>query len=194
MYLVKIILFRHPIFRPIFLASVGDYNMAEPNLNREYAPEVPPLDIIEEVVNNQGWHLNRVCEEEMTAVYNGRWCDYSLHFAWSNEIHAINFTCAFDIRVPDKKSSTVNNLLALINDKLWLGHFCIWQKEALPMYRHALPLRGVDNFAPQQVEDLLESAITACEKFYPAFQYVIWGGKNPQQAIVASILEPMGEA
>ena len=189
-----IILFRHLIFRPILLASVGDYNMAEPNLNGEYAPEVPPLDIIEEVVNNQGWHLNRVCEEEMTAVYNGRWCDYSLHFAWSNEIHAINFTCAFDIRVPDKKSSTVNNLLALINDKLWLGHFCIWQKEALPMYRHALPLRGVDNFAHQQVEDLLESAITACEKFYPAFQYVIWGGKNPQQAIVASILEPMGEA
>ena len=79
LYLVMIILLRHLIFRPIFLASVGDYNMAEPNLNREYAPEVPPLDIIEEVVNNQGWHLNRVCEEEMTAVYNGRWCDYSLH-------------------------------------------------------------------------------------------------------------------
>ena len=62
------------------------------------------------------------------------------------------------------------------------------------MYRHAFPLRGANNFAPQQVEDLLENAIMACEKFYPAFQFVIWGGRNPQQAIVDSILEPVGEA
>jgi hypothetical protein len=168
--------------------------MARANFNEEYAQEIPPLDIIEEVVNSQGWHASRVCEEEITAAYRGRWCDYSLHFAWSEEIYAINFTCAFDIRVPERKNTAVNNLLALINDKLWLGHFGVWQDEALPMYRHALPLRGVDNLVPQQVEDLLDNAITACEKFYPAFQYVIWGGKDPEQAIAASILEPIGEA
>ena len=44
------------------------------------------------------------------------------------------------------------------------------------------------------MEDLLETAITECEKFYPAFQYVIWGGKDPAEAIEASILEPVGEA
>ena len=159
-----------------------------------FAPEIPPLDIIEEVVSHQGWRLNRVCDEEIAAIYNGRWCDYSLHFAWSDKISAVNFSCAFDIRVPENKSAIINNLLALINDKLWLGHFCIWQEEALPMYRHAFPLRGVNYFAPQQVEDLLENAITACEKFYPAFQYVIWGGKDPKQAIAASILDPIGEA
>ena len=168
--------------------------MAQANFNPEYAEDIPPLDIIEEVVTNQGWHLSRVCEEEITAIYQGRWCDYSLHFAWSDEIYAINFTCAFDIRVPARKNTAINNLLALINDKLWLGHFGIWQDEALPMYRHAFPLRGVDNLVPQQVEDLLDNAITACEKFYPAFQYVIWGGKDPKQAIEASILEPIGEA
>ena len=168
--------------------------MARANLNKKYTSMILPLDIFEEVVNNQGWHLSRVREEEMTAIYKGRWCDYSLHFAWSDEIHAINFTCAFDIRIPNKKTTMVNNLLALINDKLWLGHFCVWQQEALPMYRHAFPLRGADNVTPEQVEDLLKNAITACEKFYPAFQYVIWGDKNPQQAIMASILEPVGEA
>ena len=168
--------------------------MARANFNEEYTQEIPPLDIIEEVVNNQGWHSNRVCEEEITAAYRGRWCDYSLHFAWSEDINAINFTCAFDIRVPERKNTEINNLLALINDKLWLGHFSIWQDEALPMYRQAFPLRGVDNLVPQQVEDLLANAITACEKFYPAFQYVIWGGKDPKQAIAASNLEPNGEA
>ena len=183
-----------PYFETCIAPSAREQNMPQINLKKRQTPITLPIDIIEEVVINQGWHIRRVCEEEMTAIYNGRWCDYSLHFAWSNEIHAINFTCAFDIRVPDKKATVVNNLLALINDQLWLGHFCIWQQEALPMYRHAFPLRGANNFAPQQVEDLLENAIMACEKFYPAFQYVIWGGKNPQQAIVDSMLEPVGEA
>ena len=46
----------------------------------------------------------------------------------------------------------------------------------------------------QQAEDILENAIIACEKFYPAFQYVIWGGKSPKQAVEATILETVGEA
>ena len=168
--------------------------MARLGFHQSDIPERLPLDIIEEVLSKQGWRLSRLREEEIEAEYNGRWCNYTLHFAWSDEICAIHFTCAFDIRVPIVKISEVNDLLALVNDKLWLGHFCIWQAEAMPMYRHAFPLRGTDSITHQQVEDLLETAITECEKFYPAFQYVIWGGKNPSEAIEASILEPLGEA
>jgi hypothetical protein len=62
------------------------------------------------------------------------------------------------------------------------------------MYRHAFPLRGAGQIKPQQVEDLLEVAISECEKFYPAFQFVIWGGKDPQEAMEASVLETIGEA
>ena len=92
--------------------------MAQVDYVLDDAPEIPPLDIVEQVLSNQGWRLNRVREEEMAAEYNGRWCDYSLHFAWSDEICAIHFTCAFDIRVPDRKTVAINNLLALVNDKL----------------------------------------------------------------------------
>ena len=167
--------------------------MAQLDILQDY-PTVPPIDIVEQVVESQGWRANRVREEEMAAEYSGKWCDYSLHFAWSEEFSAIHFTCAFDIRIPDRKKTDINNLLALVNDRLWLGHFCIWQSEGLPMYRHAFPLRGAGQIKPQQVEDLLEVAISECEKFYPAFQFVIWGGKDPQEAMEASVLEPIGEA
>ena len=163
------------------------------NLSGDISNDLP-IDIVEQFVTGQGWHFRRVQDDEMAAEFRGKWCDYSLHFCWSQELSAFHFTCAFDIRIPERQNTAINNLLALINDKLWLGHFGIWQDEALPMYRHAFPLRGVDNLVPQQVEDLLDNAITACEKFYPAFQYVIWGGKDPKQAIEASILEPIGEA
>ena len=35
----------------------------------------------------------------------------------------------------------MHELLALINEKMWLGHFGMWEDEGLPMFRHALLLQ-----------------------------------------------------
>ena len=43
-------------------------------------------------------------------------------------------------------------------------------------------------------ETLLESAIDECERFYPVFQFVLWGGKSPAEALAASLIETRGEA
>ena len=46
----------------------------------------------------------------------------------------------------------------------------------------------------EQVEDMIEVALTECERFFPAFQYVIWGGKDPTEAVAAACIDPVGEA
>ena len=43
-------------------------------------------------------------------------------------------------------------------------------------------------------ETLIESAIDECERFYPVFQFVLWGGKTPAEALAASLIETRGEA
>ena len=43
-------------------------------------------------------------------------------------------------------------------------------------------------------ELLVESAIEECERFYPVFQFVLWGGKSPKEAIAAALIETHGEA
>ena len=43
-------------------------------------------------------------------------------------------------------------------------------------------------------ETLIESAIDECERFYPVFQFVLWGGKSPAEALAASLIETRGEA
>jgi hypothetical protein len=43
-------------------------------------------------------------------------------------------------------------------------------------------------------EVLVESAIDECERFYPVFQFVLWGGKTPREAIAAALIETQGEA
>lgn len=153
-----------------------------------------PLDIVEQIVEINDWIFDRRSDQEMAVQVPGTWCDYSLYFAWNEEMEALHFTCAFDMRVADDQRTRVYELLALVNDRIWLGHFGMWSEEGLPMYRHALPLRGAKGPVIEQMEDLVETAVMECERFYPAFQYVIWGGKQAQEAIKSAMIDTVGEA
>jgi len=145
-------------------------------------------------VDENDWDFDRPSDRELTVQVPGRWCDYSLYFAWNADIAAMHFTCAFDLRVPAGRRAQVHELLALINEKMWLGHFGMWDDEGLPMFRHALLLRGLREASSEQMEDLVDTAIIECDRFYPAFQYVVWGGKTAADAISASLIETVGEA
>ena len=59
---------------------------------------------------------------------------------------------------------------------------------------HAVLLRGAPGASAESLEDMIDIAITECERFYPAFQFVLWGGKSPAEALQAAMLECVGEA
>ena len=42
--------------------------------------------------------------------------------------------------------------------------------------------------------NILFSSLSDCDKYYPTFQFLLWGNKTPKQAIAASLLETHGEA
>jgi hypothetical protein len=84
--------------------------------------------------------------------------------------------------------------LASVNERLWLGHFGLWNEEGVPMFRHAVLLRGLGSASMEQIEDLVDIALNECERFYPAFQFVLWGGKTAQDAVAAALLDTVGEA
>ena len=153
-----------------------------------------PLDVIEHVVSANDWMFDRCSDQEMAVQAPGRWCDYSLYFAWNEEMGAMHFTCAFEMRIAAERRHCVHELLALINERLWLGHFTIWHDEGLPMFRAALPLRGTHGPSIEQMEDLMDAAIGECERFFPAFQYVIWGGRSAADAIAEAMIDVQGEA
>ena len=85
-------------------------------------------------------------------------------------------------------------LLALANERLWLGHFDLAAGDTSPAFRYAVLLRGIGTASSEQVEDLVDIAVSECERFYPAFQLVIWGGKPPEEAMATAMIEPVGEA
>jgi hypothetical protein len=155
---------------------------------------ISPIDLIEEIVEANEWPHDRANDDEIIIEVTGRWCDYRLLFVWQDDLAVLHFTASFDMKVPKPKRAPVYELLATVNEKLWLGHFDVCAETQLPMFRHALLLRGAAGVSVEQIEDLVETALTECERFYPAFQLVIWGGKAPDEAITAAMIEPMGEA
>ena len=110
-----------------------------------------PLDVIEQLVTANDWVFDRRSDQEMAVQAPGHWCDYSMYFAWNEDVDAVHFTCAMDMRVPEEKLRPVFELLTLINERMWLGHFGMWSDEGLPMFRHALPLRGVRGPSAEQI-------------------------------------------
>jgi hypothetical protein len=153
-----------------------------------------PLDIVEQIVAANEWVFDRRSESEMAAEAPGRWCDLGLYFCWSGEISAMHFTCAFDLKVPEPRRAALYELLALANERLWIGHFGMDTEDGTPVFRHAVLLRGARGASAESLEDMVDIAITECERFFPAFQFVLWGGKSPREALEAAMLECAGEA
>lgn len=153
-----------------------------------------PLDMLEEMVVANEWPFDRVSEEEMVVEINGRWCEYRLFFMWQAEVSAMQFSCQYDMKVPPGRKLAVAELLAEINPKMWLGHFDVCHDQHTPMFRQTTLLRGARAASAEQLEDLMDIAMSECERFYPAFQFVIWGGKTPAEAVSAAILDTVGEA
>ena len=70
-----------------------------------------PLDVVEQIVHANDWPFDRRSDLEMAVQVPGRWCDYSLHFAWNRDVNVVHFTSAFDLRVPTDKRLHVFELL-----------------------------------------------------------------------------------
>jgi hypothetical protein len=111
-----------------------------------------------------------------------------------NDIEALHLACAFDLKVPERRRAEVQQLISLINEQLWVGHFDLWIKDGMVMFRHALVLAGGVEPTNHQCQSLLSSALEACEGYFPAFQFVVWAGKQARAALDAAMFETSGEA
>lgn len=153
-----------------------------------------PLDVVERMASTNDWSFERADEDEITIVVAGKWTDYQVSFTWMFDIEALHLACAFEFKVPERCRSEVSALISMINEQLWIGHFDLWVKDGLVMYRHALVLAGGVAASKRQCETLLSTALDACERYYPAFQFVVWSGKTAREALDSAMFETAGEA
>lgn len=163
-------------------------------LEAEGASLANPLDLAEKVLSERDWAYDRPEQQELYADFAGQCCDFHITLTWHEAFGALTFSCAADSRFPAKTLPKLYPLLAKVNQKLWLGHFDLAEDENCIEFRYAMMLKGVGGVSLEQVEDLLDIAITESERFYPAFQALIWGDKSADDVLNMVLLETVGEA
>lgn len=160
--------------------------------------DAAPIDMLESYFAAHGWDHERQ-DDEVIAKVKGSWTQYELRALWREEDSVIQFLAFPDVRVPDDRRGAIYEAIGLINEQLWVGHFELWSASGILLYRHAAMIEGATEsgggtMSLGAAELLVESAIDECERFYPVFQFVLWGGKTPAEALAAAMTETQGEA
>jgi hypothetical protein len=156
--------------------------------------DAAPIDMLEAYYAAHGWEFERH-DEEIVATVKGSWTSYELRALWREDDSVLQFLAFPDIKVTDDRRAAIYETIALVNEQLWIGHFELWSSSGVLLFRHAAMIDGDEGSMTLGAAELLvESAVEECERFYPVFQFVLWGGKSPRDALAAALIETQGEA
>lgn len=153
-----------------------------------------PVDMLAALFEARGWQYEFVADDEILGEVQGSWATYQVRAVWRTDDNVLQVLCLPDIRVPDDKRPGVFEVMALINEQMWLGHFEIWSNGGVLLYRHALMLGEEGLLSLSQAQAVVEAAVEDCDRFYPAFQFILWGDKNPAEALASALVDAQGEA
>lgn len=156
--------------------------------------DAAPVDMLASLFEARGWPFEFVSDDEISGQIQGSWANYQLRGIWRVEDHVLQLLCLPDVRVTEAKRGAMFELLALINEQLWLGHFDVWSNGSVLLYRHGLMLGDDGLLSLAQAQTAVEAAVEECDRFYPAFQFVLWGDKSPSEALASALVDAAGEA
>ncbi len=155
-----------------------------------------PLETFQEVAREQGWAIDpRSGSDNLTFTIKGKAASYTVHMEWQDEFAALLFACVMELDVLEKHRGHAAEVLAHINENLWLGHFDLSTEGSMPTFRHTMLLRGIPPvFAAELMADLTDLASAECDRFYPTLKMLSSGDIRTRDALSAAVFETVGEA
>lgn len=156
--------------------------------------EIHPIDIVETVAAHHAWDFDRMGDDQIAMAVEGQWRTYSLTLAWTGQDETLRLICTFEMDPPAARMPALLETINLANDQVWSGAFTYWQAQRLMVWRYGLLLNGGQVAGAEQINHMISAAVTAAERYYPAFQLVSWGNDTPQSALKVAIAEAYGRA
>ena len=160
-------------------------------LNEE---RINPLDTLELIVSQNEWPYERLGNEEIVAGINGDWCDFHMRYLWIDDKNILQCAGQMDVKVLPKKRADILELITMLNERLDMGYFSIWSDDNSIMFCHSLVPPTNSGDLAVSCEMVTHTIIAEINRYFPVFQFVIWGGKTPHDAIEAAMLETVGNA
>lgn len=159
-----------------------------------FSEEIHPIDLVEHIAEHHDWEFDRITDDQIAMAVEGQWRTYSITLALSPRDETLRLICSFEMEPPEETLPQLYETLNRSNDMCWTGGFTYWVAQRLMVYRYGLVLSGGQGVSAEQLDRLIATAVAACERFYPAFQLVAWGGQTPQEAMNVAIAEAYGRA
>ena len=156
--------------------------------------ELHPIDVVETLAAHHEWDFDRTTDDQISMSIEGQWRTYSITLAWSEYDETLRLICTFEMEPPEASLPALYECLNLCNDMCWTGQFSYWEPHKLMVYRYGLTLAGGAFASPDQINRMIEAAVTGSERFYPAFQLVCWAYRKPEDAMQVAIAEAYGRA
>lgn len=156
--------------------------------------DIHPIDIVEHLAENHDWDFDRIGDDQIAMAVEGQWRTYSITLAWSGYDETLRLICTFEMEPPEERIGELYHLINDINDQCWAGAFTYWGDQKMMIYRYGLVLAGGQVASPDQVDTMISAAVLSAERYYPAIQLLLWGGRSPANALQVAIAEAYGRA
>ncbi len=157
-------------------------------------PTERSLDVVEQTLLAADWTCERNEDGVIHCAAVTRWGEFGGMFVWRDEPASLHFSLTLDLRAPNARQGVIAELLRRINERLWLGHFDYWSEDGVAVFRQTIPMLDRDAPDPGEIAAVLAAALDAADTFLPAFNFVVWAGKSPAEAMAAVVFETAGEA
>ncbi len=158
------------------------------------ASVINPIDMVETIFASKSYELDRRNINEVVVEVQGKWANMLLFFAWEASMKCLHMSCLMDIDNQLDDRSKVFELLALVNENLWVGHFSYWTEQNMPVFKHSVFLNYEEEFFEHKISQMIDIAINECERIYPVFKVVLTKGMEPKDALYPMLMETVGQA
>ena len=153
-----------------------------------------PLDVVEHVLSAENLSFDRTEDGDLAFSLAGDWKEYELWFAWRPEADCLQLCLSIDRRAVKNQRAAACELTNLVNQRVWVGHFEIWSDDGEVVFRHAMALPEGERPTLAQAASMIDAAMEAADRFYPAFDFLLAAGKSPDEAMAACMFETVGQA
>ncbi|MBO5039264.1 MAG: YbjN domain-containing protein [Alphaproteobacteria bacterium] len=147
-----------------------------------------PIDTIEYILTRDKVSFDRRKENELVAEVLGKWDNMLIFFAFEEHMRCLHISCLLNIEAATVDRSKMFELLALLNENLWLGHFSYWSEQKMPIFKHSVILQDDEELFCDKISKIIELSIMECERVHPIFNAVMRQNVSPAQALYAGAM------
>lgn len=147
-----------------------------------------PIDDIECLFAGRKQTAERRNNHEIVVEITGKWDNMLLFFAWEEQMNCLHISCLINLQPKDVALPSIFELLALLNEDLWVGYFSYWEEQKMPIFKHSIFIDPQEFNLLDKLTQVVNIAVTECERAYPIFHAVLQQNIAPRRAVAPLML------